>query len=147
MNFKQYDYFNRTVSSEMFYSLMAVLHERLPLSSNFFRLKKQFREQRKAVGCSPVRTIASPKMIRGLSIGKTSRNTKSDISGSSPTSSPDIRIKNVRHSELSRRASATSKKSNAGVSNHASPETLNELNALSLTQGSNFLSQGINNGA
>lgn len=44
MNFKQYEYINKTVSSEMFYSLMAILHQKLPLAKNFFRLKKQFRE-------------------------------------------------------------------------------------------------------
>lgn len=27
----------------MFYSLMAILHERLPCSPNFYKLKKQFR--------------------------------------------------------------------------------------------------------
>ena len=77
MTYKQYEYVNKTVSSEMFYSLMAVLHERLPIATNFFRLKKKFREdaRRKDGGShiqssSPVRTIASPKMIRGLSITK-----------------------------------------------------------------------------
>ena len=57
----------------MFYSLMAVLHERLPIATNFFRLKKKFREMRRGSNMqssSPVRTIASPKMIRGLSITK-----------------------------------------------------------------------------
>jgi len=28
------------VSSEMFYSLMAILHEKLPCATNYFRLKK-----------------------------------------------------------------------------------------------------------
>ena len=27
MNYKQYEYINKTVSSEMFYSLMAILHQ------------------------------------------------------------------------------------------------------------------------
>jgi len=73
MSYKQYEYVNKTVSSEMFYSLMAVLHERLPIATNFFRLKKKFRDQRRGSNMqssSPIRTIASPKMIRGLSITK-----------------------------------------------------------------------------
>lgn len=56
----------------MFYTLMAILHERLPCSKNFFRMKKTFRDRDGLGECSsPVRTIASPKMIRGLSITKT----------------------------------------------------------------------------
>ena len=47
MNYKQYEYVNKTVSSEMFYSLMAVLHERLPIATNFFRLKRRYRDSRK----------------------------------------------------------------------------------------------------
>jgi len=72
MNYKQFEYINKTISSEMFYSLMAILHERLPCSKNFFRMKKTFRAAEDKGDCSsPVRTIASPKMIRGLSITKT----------------------------------------------------------------------------
>ena len=44
MNFKQYEAINNSVSSEMFYSLMCVLHEKLPCAKNFYRLRKQFRE-------------------------------------------------------------------------------------------------------
>jgi hypothetical protein len=57
----------------MFYSLMAILHDKLPLASNFFRLKKKFRESKQLSNPnnnSPIRTIASPKMIRGLSLSK-----------------------------------------------------------------------------
>ena len=71
LNWKQFEYINKTISSEMFYSLMAILHERLPCSKNFFRMKKTFRDREGAECSSPVRTIASPKMIRGLSITKT----------------------------------------------------------------------------
>jgi hypothetical protein len=39
MTYKQYEYINKTVSSEMFYSLMAILHEKLPMATTFFRLK------------------------------------------------------------------------------------------------------------
>ena len=68
MNFKQYEAINNSVSSEMFYSLMCVLHEKLPCAKNFYRLRKQFREQQTGDEyCSPVRHIASPHMIRGLS--------------------------------------------------------------------------------
>lgn len=86
---------------------MAVLHERLPIATNFFRLKKKFREVRNRNGggniqsSSPVRTIASPKMIRGLSITKAM---KKDLDMSTSPRNPDIRItKGSRQSEMSRR--------------------------------------------
>lgn len=75
MNYQQYAHINQQISSEMFYSLMAILHERLPCSPNFYKLKKQFRQKQEAElgldkSTSPVRTIASPKIMRGLSITK-----------------------------------------------------------------------------
>jgi len=96
---------NKNVSSEMFYSLMAVLHEGLPCATNYFRLKKKFREMRSMThkASSPIRTIASPKMIRGLSITKSLRKDfNGDSSCGSPQriSSPDIRIKNLKQNEL-----------------------------------------------
>lgn len=45
MSFKHYEYVNTNVSSEMFYSLMAILHERLPCAKGFFRMKKRFRDR------------------------------------------------------------------------------------------------------
>lgn len=45
MNYKQYEYINKSVSSEMFYSLMAILHERLPCAAGFFRARKKFRRE------------------------------------------------------------------------------------------------------
>jgi hypothetical protein len=71
MSLSQYEYIIKTVSSEMFYSLMSLLHEKLPCATNYFRLRKQFKTQNaNRTGSSPIRTIASPKMIRGLSITK-----------------------------------------------------------------------------
>lgn len=59
------------MTSEMFTSIMRVLHEMLPCSRNFFNMKRKFRaqqneddEQRK------IREIASPRMVRGLSLGR-----------------------------------------------------------------------------
>jgi hypothetical protein len=43
ITFDDYLNFNKKVSSEMFYSIMSVLHERLPCAPNFFRLKKIYR--------------------------------------------------------------------------------------------------------
>ena len=93
MNYKQFEYVNKTVSSEMFYSLMAILHMQLPCAGNYFRLKKLYREgnQNKNESNSPIRTIASPKIIRGLSITKRNKDKDSDFSGS--PRSVDIRIK------------------------------------------------------
>ena len=44
MSYKQFEYVNKTVSSEMFYSLMAILHMQLPCAGSFFRLKKKYRD-------------------------------------------------------------------------------------------------------
>ena len=121
MNYKQFEYVNKTVSSEMFYSLMAILHMQLPCAGNFFRLKKQYRDLNRDNNASnsPIRTIASPKMIRGLSITKKSKNEKdSDFSGS--PRSVDIRIKGG----TSRRQSVQSKLSSqlgSPLSNFGSP--------------------------
>lgn len=43
INFDDYMNINKTVSSEMFFSLMSILHEKLPCSQNVFRLKKMYR--------------------------------------------------------------------------------------------------------
>jgi hypothetical protein len=51
----------------MFYSLMAVLHEKLPCAMNYFRMRRKYKAQKENEGCySPVRAIASPKMMKGL---------------------------------------------------------------------------------
>jgi hypothetical protein len=44
INFEEYQAFNMNVSSEMFVSIMSLLHERLPCAPNCFRLKKIFRK-------------------------------------------------------------------------------------------------------
>ena len=66
ISFEEYCNFNKNVSSEMFYSIMSVLHERLPCAQNFFRLKKIYRAKivntRKCQ--SPSRKIASPSMFK-----------------------------------------------------------------------------------
>ena len=111
MNFNQYDYINRNVSSEMFYSLMAILHEKLPCATNFFRLRKQFREKIQNENGSPIRLIASPKMMRGLSVTKKARNQQLSERASSPhqnCGTPDIRIRNYKNDLNSRRQSVNS---------------------------------------
>ena len=73
MSFNEYKEFIGKVSSEMYFSIMSLLHEQLPCSQNFFRLKKLYRAKmtnnfnnnRKSQ--SPARCIASPNMVRGLS--------------------------------------------------------------------------------
>ena len=105
MTYKQFENINKNVSSEMFYSLMAVLHEKLPCAMGFFRMRKQFKLKRQDEDySSPIRSIASPKMIRGLSIPKAARN-KQELSdkGASPRSfSPDIRIKNLKKDQANK---------------------------------------------
>lgn len=73
MSLQDYKDFITKVSSEMYFSLIQLLHEQLPCSQNFFRLKKIYRARmtqgynnaRKSQ--SPARAIASPNMVRGLS--------------------------------------------------------------------------------
>lgn len=108
MNYKQFEYINKTISSEMFYTLMAILHERLPCSKNFFRMKKTFRDREIGDCSSPVRTIASPKMIRGLSITKTptipnssidyDQSRRSDMKSQQKKIGNDVRITNRKPS-------------------------------------------------
>lgn len=73
LTFDQYSHLNKNVSSEMFTSLMRVLHENLPCSRNFFSLKKKYRIQQSSndeeEGRRNIREIASPRIVRGLSIG------------------------------------------------------------------------------
>lgn len=47
MNYSQYENIIKNVSSEMFYSLMAVLHEKLPCAKNYYRLRENFRNKDK----------------------------------------------------------------------------------------------------
>ena len=46
MDFENYEYVNREVSSEMFFSLMGILHEKLPLGKNFYRLRTKYRKNK-----------------------------------------------------------------------------------------------------
>lgn len=104
MSYKHFEYVNCSVSSEMFYSLMAILHERLPCAKGFYRLKRSYRDKHlgEARSNSPIRTIASPKMIRGLSIKKKrggGGDGQSEMSSPSRISSPEFRIKNAKNSD------------------------------------------------
>lgn len=55
----------------MFYSVMQILHGKLPCSQNFFRLKKIYLTRMSGLNTkkseSPSRFIASPKILKGLS--------------------------------------------------------------------------------
>ena len=72
LTLQDYSSFNQNVSSEMFYSVMRVLYDTLPCTKNFLRKKRQFR--RNFEDSSPlahkqkVKEIASPKMVRGLTL-------------------------------------------------------------------------------
>lgn len=79
LSFDDFSHYNRVFSSEMFFSLMALLHEKLPCAPNIFRLKRVFRKQsgdfftvssNGSKSPSSVRSIASPKMMKGLSLFK-----------------------------------------------------------------------------
>jgi hypothetical protein len=69
ITFEDYLNFNKKVSSEMFYSIMSVLHERLPCAPNFFRLKKIYRTKNSGVAIkrnfgSHAGQIASPSILK-----------------------------------------------------------------------------------
>jgi hypothetical protein len=80
LTFDDYCHVNKRVSSEMFYSLLSLLHDRLPCSPNCFRLKRVYRERLSqlsgsienclspAFSQSPVTTIASPSTMKCLGI-------------------------------------------------------------------------------
>jgi len=44
MDQEYYNYVNTEISSEMFYSLMKILHEKLPLAKNYYVMRKNFWE-------------------------------------------------------------------------------------------------------
>jgi len=44
MSFENYTHIINNVSSEMFLSLMALLHQKLPCAANCFRLKRLYRQ-------------------------------------------------------------------------------------------------------
>ncbi len=61
MSFQDYAEVNRGVSSEMFYSIISVLYERLPCSQNFFRMRDNFLnilDKKKKTARSPANKIA-----------------------------------------------------------------------------------------
>ncbi len=69
ITFDDYLNFNKKVSSEMFYSIMSVLHERLPCAPNFFRLKKIYRTKVSGIAIkrnfgSHAGQIASPSILK-----------------------------------------------------------------------------------
>lgn len=45
MRFEDFMNFNTDVSSEMFVSIMAIFHERLPCSQFYFRQRRRFKER------------------------------------------------------------------------------------------------------
>mmetsp|Transcript_7442 Transcript_7442/g.6706 ORF Transcript_7442/g.6706 Transcript_7442/m.6706 type:complete len:142 (+) Transcript_7442:710-1135(+) len=61
MSFEEYVEANKTVSSEMFYSVLSVIYERLPCSQNFFKMRDNFLillESKKPATASPANKIA-----------------------------------------------------------------------------------------
>ena len=59
----------------MFTGIMRVLHEMLPCSRNFFSMKRKYRMAQQARDDvterrTKIKEIASPRMVRGLSLSK-----------------------------------------------------------------------------
>ena len=81
ITYAEYAEINSNVSSEMFTSMMRVLHACLPCSKNFFHMKRVYRARlgdferetsaaTQASSAQAIKAIASPRLVRGLSIGK-----------------------------------------------------------------------------
>lgn len=94
ITFDDYLNFNKKVSSEMFYSIMSVLHERLPCAPNFFRLKKIYRTKVSGVAIKRnfgghLGQIASPSILKVQTFQKLGAGGR----GMEPMT-PQIKIKN-----------------------------------------------------
>ena len=76
MTLSDYTEVNTKISSEMFFSIMRVLHNTLPCTSNFIRLKSKFvKEHANTIEDRPnIKAIASPTMVRGLAFFKEESN-------------------------------------------------------------------------
>ena len=94
ITFDDYLNFNKKVSSEMFYSIMSVLHERLPCAPNFFRLKKIYRTKVSGVSIkrnfgSHAGQIASPSILKVQTFQKIQT-----LKAAAEPMTPQIKIKN-----------------------------------------------------
>lgn len=144
MSFTQYEHVNKNVSSEMFYSLMSILHEKLPCAKNFYRLRNNYRkkdpkyQQAMQENSSPIRTIASPKLIRGLSITKQS---VMDGNESRQSHSPDVRIKSSKNPQnIVRKLSSKNSFEQSFTQTFAqgSSQALQDMNVSLVNQNVNF---------
>lgn len=96
----------------------------------YFKMRKKFKENKCIADySSPIRSIASPKMIRGLSIPKAKKQSNQTLE----QYNPDVRIKNMRGSELARKPkNKTSSKdinnSPSGLLNNIKKLTIMDIN-------------------
>jgi hypothetical protein len=128
INYNEYDAINREVSSEMFYSIMFTLHEKLPFTQNFFKMKRDFRlknnEPHSPISPMAIKTIASPKFVAEFSASRQRSFTCHYTPDCSPTlrgmspglisRSPDVRIKKGVNAQQIRNRSRTKHYENAG---------------------------------
>jgi len=93
MNFGQYQYIIKNVSSEMFYSLMSLLHSKLPCASGYFRLRKTFgvTQRKKSSNKLVFGIIAQPSMINGLSFNK--KNMYKSMQIKNPAFNKNLKVK------------------------------------------------------
>ena len=123
----------------MFTSLMRVLHEMLPCSKNFFNMKRKYRQSQaedddgNRSDNRKVREIASPRIVRGLSLHKSpSRRLSSRGASIGSTDGfsrfqglgSDVRVKRNVNPEIIRNSS----RKNSGLISAAEGSFLPELN-------------------
>ena len=69
MNFEEYKRINTDVSSEMFYSIMELLHDKLPCSKHILKSQEQFNmqnDQKLKKVLTPRSRIAAPSLLKGI---------------------------------------------------------------------------------
>ena len=117
INFKEYQQINQDISSEMFCSIMRVLHDNLPCTKNYYIQKRRYRDLMNSVNpmrrrsSSPsVKEIASPKFVKGLQFNRRDSNTSKDFehlndNSPNPRKHEDFRVKNTVNPALIRNSS------------------------------------------
>lgn len=102
MSYSDYAEVNKEVSSEMFYSVMSVLYERLPCSQNFFRMKENYlqmmeKKKKQPREMSPANVIAYLNVMTKSVPGSPSTSPKSGSRKNSGSKSNLESFSNYHH--------------------------------------------------
>ena len=114
---------NKHQTSEMFTGLMRVLHETLPCSKNFFKMKQKYQQEEEKKtedeetkderwSRRSIKKIATPKIVRGLSLSKSPAR----MSGGSQLSRSSVRDDESINLRANSSSSSSSKDSDSNNS-------------------------------